>query len=226
MSDLASIFGGLVRYHIATAAQPLPERTPGISWIVAANGVFKRGVSADLDLLIAIERRPVPIPGLTQLMPHVRWQAWQKRIPGKMLASLLDDARRAMSDTAIARPIEKQYFFVWRDRDLRLVAPRAQQATASRVRYAMPTYGSLLVDVHSHHELPAFFSSTDDADDAGLSVSAVIGRIFTRPELRCRLNVYGHRVEVPPTILFDHLGPFRAASEDVYSEDVYADLAA
>jgi hypothetical protein len=36
----------------------------------------------------------------------------------------------------------------------------------------------------------------------------VIGRLFTRPEIACRLNVYGHRQRVPARLLFDGLGPF------------------
>ena len=56
--------------------------------------------------------------------------------------------------------------------------------------------------------MPPFFSATDDADDLGLSVSVVIGTIFTQPTIRCRLNVYGHRQAVPARMLFDQLGPF------------------
>lgn len=209
---LGAIFGTLVRHHVATPVQPLPERAAGISWIWSADGLYKRGVSEDLDALIVVDSHPSPAAGLARLLPHVRWSAWPQRIPFRLLTALLDDARRAMSEGAIARPIEKQYFLVWRDDDLRLIAPRGQEATPGRVRYPMPERGAVLVDVHSHHEMPAFFSHTDDADDLGLSVSAVIGKIFTAPEIAVRVNVFGHRMRVPATLIFDNLGPFR----DVY----------
>ena len=52
-ADLAAIFGSLLRYHIATPDEPLPAASTGITWIWAANGVFKRGVNQHLDALIA-----------------------------------------------------------------------------------------------------------------------------------------------------------------------------
>lgn len=215
---LNTAFASLVRHHFATVVHPLPDAAPGIAWIVAENGVFKRGVNADLDILIAIRRRSMAIPGLVPLLPHVRWRSWDRRIPASLLAALLGDARRAMSAGTIARPIEKQYFFVWRDNDLRLIAPRGQDASATRVQYAMPERGAVLVDLHSHHAMGAFFSPTDDADDLGLSVSAVIGQLYTRPEIAVRLNVFGHRMRVPARLIFDDLGPF----DDTYG-DAHAD---
>lgn len=199
----------LTRRHFATPEQPLPDAAPGISWIVAANGIFKRGVNDRLDLLIRVAPLEAPIAGLSMLLPHVRWAPWPQRLPAGFLTALLGNARQAMSAGALARPVEKQYFIVFRDGGPHLITPRGQDATAGRVSYVMPVRGSILVDLHSHHELPAFFSQVDDRDDVGLSVSVVVGRIFTRPELACRLNVYGARQIVPATLIFDGLGPFR-----------------
>jgi PRTRC genetic system protein A len=199
----------LVRHTLALGALAEPER--GIAWIVAANGVFKRGYDGERDLLVRVQRQRIAVPGLVALLPHARFTSWAERLPASFLAALLQDARQAMSGEAIARPIEKQYFVVYRDGGPRLIAPRAQQGTPGSLRYAMPGRGALLVDIHSHHEMAAYFSQTDDRDDTGLSVSLVIGKIYTRPELCCRLNVYGHRQRVPARLLFDGLGPFRDA---------------
>lgn len=216
MPDLASCFAGLVRHHVATPACPLPERTAGITWIFAANGVFKRGVNDQLDLLVQTKAWPpgdpgragAGIPGLVALMPYARWRCWPDRLPGSLLGPLLDNARRAADGGLIARPIEKHYCYVWRNSSVKLVAP-PQQGTAGHITYA-PAAGVTLCDIHSHHAMPAFFSATDDADDTGLSVSAVVGRIFDRPELLIRLNVYGDRQQVGATAVFDHTGPFIA----------------
>ena len=54
----------------------------------------------------------------------------------------------------------------------------------------------------------------DDADDAGLSVSAVLGRIMDDPTMLCRLNVYGEHQLVPATLVFAGLGPFRDGFTD------------
>jgi PRTRC genetic system protein A len=202
MSDLATIFGGLTRHHTATPAALLPERRPGVTWIWAGDGIWKRGVDSALDILIRVHNSTTP--GLPQLAPHVRWMAWPHLLPGRLLTPLLDNARRAASPDQAARPIERQYFLVWRDDDVRLVAPRNQQASAVRVRYAMPA-GIVLLDVHSHHAMRAYFSPVDDDDDRGLSVSAVVGKIFDAPEITVRLNVYGHRARVSALTVFDAL---------------------
>lgn len=197
----------LVRHYAATDAAPLPPAQPGITWVFAGNGVFKRGCDGQRDLLIRTGPAP-EVPGLALLLPHVRYRSWPHRLPGAFLPKLLADARGAVRGERLQVPIEKQYFVVHRDGGPRLIAPRGQDASPGRVRYAMPTHGAVLCDIHSHHELPAFFSSTDDHDDVGLSVSVVIGRIFTQPEIACRINVYGSRQRVPARLLFDDLGPF------------------
>lgn len=203
----------LVGHHIATPAQPLPAGDAPIVWIVAQNGTFKRGCSPDLELVIQADSIPSRVPGLAALLPSVRWSVLPPRPLGDLLGHLLDDARRAVSDDVIARPVEKQYFIVWRSNTARLIAPTAQQGTVSRLRYEMPQGEPVLCDIHSHHEMQAYFSGTDDRDDLGLSVSVVIGRIYSRPELLCRLNVYGHRQVVPASMVFGHLGPFHDAYE-------------
>lgn len=231
---LAGLFAGLVRHHACTPAAPLPAPTPGITWCWAANGVFKRGVTPELDILIhageiwepyAARSAPGPlaVPGLAPLLPHARFAAWPGRIGGALLAPLLASAQRAgaAAGARLLRPVEKQFFIVAGPAGrLRLIAPAGQEATPGRVRYAVPAGERILVDIHSHHAMAPLFSATDDADDDGLSVSVVIGRIFSRPAIRCRLNVYGHRQEVPAALIFDGLGPFA----DAYpGEDADAD---
>lgn len=226
MNDLASAFAGLVQHHIATHTCPLPAFKPGIAWIWAANGIWKRGVDGAHDILICVAPTP-PTPGLAQLVPHARSTVQPDRIPGGLLTALLDHARRAGSSDAIARPIEQQYFITYRQglpQPFRLAVPQ-QDASAARVSYTMPHHGQRLIDIHSHHSMPAFFSSTDDRDDTGLSISAVVGQIFDQPEIAIRANVYGHHQRIPALAIFDHLpAPLREAAQA--REDDDADLTA
>ena len=220
MSDLSTVFGGLVRHQVARAdSQEWWHLRPGIDWLYAANGIFKRASNGIVEAQGRACALDYAVPGLLDLLPYVRWPAWPRRLPGALLAPLLADAQRAASDEPIARPIEKQYFFVWRD-DVRVVAPRGQEASAVRVRYPMPASGTVLLDLHSHHRMRAYFSATDDADDQGLSVSAVIGNIFQRPAIVVRLNIYGLHCPVPAGMVFDTLGPF----VDRYAGGSRADL--
>lgn len=75
--------------------------------------------------------------------------------------------------------------------------------------YSLPAEAVPLVDLHSHHEMYAYFSHTDDRDDTGLSVSGVVGRLNTdRPQLTLRANVYGHRQHIPVLEIFAGCGRF------------------
>ncbi|HWQ15568.1 MAG TPA: Mov34/MPN/PAD-1 family protein [Roseiflexaceae bacterium] len=210
LTALRAAFSGLHRYHIATPHTPLPDDAPGICWIFAANGVFKQGANAHLVARVCAEPFAAPIPGLAELTPAVRWRDWpDAHLPGAaLLPPVLEQAQATVSPLGanLGRPIELQLFVVLRDGMARLIKPN-QISTATWLRYRMPD-GVLLCDLHSHHAMPAFFSGTDDGDDQGLGVSAVIGGIFTGPEIRTRINVYGVSQEVPATLVFDDLGPF------------------
>ncbi|HNP71819.1 MAG TPA: Mov34/MPN/PAD-1 family protein [Kouleothrix sp.] len=211
--DLSTVFGGLVRHQVArTDTRDWQERRPGIAWLYAANGVFKRASNGMVEAQGRACHIDYDVPGLAALMEYVAWSCWHGRLPGALLAPLLRDAQVAGRDagSGVLRPIEKQYFFVERAGGIYVVAPRAQQGSAGSVRYAMPApaSGTPLLDLHSHHSMRAFFSATDDRDDSGLSVSAVIGQIFTRPEIVVRLNIYGLHCPIPAALVFDSLGPF------------------
>lgn len=192
MTNLHAIFADLVSHITLRAGEELPPVRPGVSWIWAANGVFKRGVDPHLDILIQVASSP-RVPGLAELEPHVRFRQADSLIPGHLLDSILIHA-------SCLRGIEQQYAIICRDDRFELLIP-PQGASAHRVRYEL--IPGTLIDIHSHHQMGAFFSEVDDRDDLGLSVSAVIGRLGTRqPEIVMRANVYGHRQRIAPTDIF------------------------
>ncbi len=64
------------------------------------------------------------------------------------------------------------------------------------------SYAGALIEVHSHHGMPAFWSGTDDADEQGFRLYAVLGDIFRRPTLRVRVGIYGQFYELPAGTIF------------------------
>jgi hypothetical protein len=212
MTALDTALASLVRHHAATPAQPLLEPAPPITWLWAANGIFKRGVNQQLDALIRVGST-VEVPGLANLLPHVRWPGVKGRIPGAILTPILDHARQVGQGSGVQRPIEQQYFIV-RDGSRFCVRVPPQTSTPTRIAYHLALgAGSLLLDIHSHHQMPAYYSETDDRDDQGLTVSCVLGTIFTTPKLICRVNVHGHRQRVRALTVFDSL----PGMEDAYA---------
>lgn len=210
MIDLATAFAGLVRHQVATPAAAPPEA--GIAWVWGRDGIYKRGRDAVREVTVLVSPTR-PTPGLASVLPGSTWHDHPRRLPGQLLAAMLAHARKAAHTTAggVLRPIEVQYHVTLESGQLRVRVPE-QQGTGGRVSYETPD-APILLDLHSHHGMPAFFSGTDDRDDTGLGVSAVVGHIFhERPQIAVRLCCYGHHQQIAALAIFDHL----AGCQDTY----------
>ena len=195
------------RTHVATAVWPLPPVATPLTWITAANGTFVRGANPSRQVLVQIDHHGSDLSDV-ELQPGAFWPGYGSRLPGRFLGRVLHHARGAV-DTR-GRPVEQQYWLTDLGNGVTVIRP-PQLATASMVitpRMDLP----VLADCHSHHAMPAYFSRTDDRDDAlSIGVSAVIGTIFTTPTIRVRLTVYGQCQEIPASLIFSDLGPFEDA---------------
>lgn len=193
-----------IKYHIYTGSPISIDDMWPYAYLLAARGLYKLAITPHFYASLPIA--PARVAGLADWS---REGALLKvpRIPAKWLEAVLAHAQKAgHQPNAILRPVEQMYHFHWLN-EWRVAVPR-QQASAGRVSYAGGNESSVVLDLHSHHEMGAFFSETDNADEQGCRFYAVIGRIFSRPELRLRLGVYGDWVELDPLVLFEGMGPF------------------
>jgi hypothetical protein len=84
-----------------------------------------------------------------------------------------------------------------------------QTATADHVEPVHKGAGSseerAIIEVHSHHYEPAFFSPQDDADEGTMSfrIYGVIGTIFAHPAIRVRVGLFGHFFEYIASEFFE-----------------------
>ncbi len=191
-----------VQYHVFRG-QPLP-RPLLYGYALAGQGVIKFTETDFFSAAITVANGAL-ITGLPLYPTGIRLGL--PRIPGHWLATVLNHARQAGTGNQVLRPVEQMYHFHWLDNDWKVAVPR-QAAKSTKVDYRGGHETSIVLDLHSHAELPAFFSETDDADEQGARFYAVIGRIYTRPELRLRVGVYGDWLEFDPLALFENLGPF------------------
>ncbi len=178
-----------------------PERL--YDYVLAEQGIVKRlethYVSADLllvpiaETLIGLGLQPYPLQPLRLKTP---------RIPGRLLLDVLADARRNLN-------VEFMYHFRFAADSGWTVTRPEQAGSWARVGYCHDPAGVVL-DLHSHHTMPAFYSPTDDGDERGSRFYAVIGHLDrSEPQLILRLGMYGHWLtNVPGLALFDDLGPF------------------
>jgi hypothetical protein len=61
----------------------------------------------------------------------------------------------------------------------------------------------VLIEIHSHVDAAPIFSSTDDEDEQGFRIYAVIGQVNHAPLLNVRLGIAGHFCHIPASLVFD-----------------------
>lgn len=190
--------------------RPMPRPDRLYDYVLADQGLIKRVESpyAAADRLLVpireqltgLHLQPYPFHPLRFKLP---------RIPGRLLLDVLADARRNIQ-------LEFMYHFRFTPEQGWSVTRPEQAQSWTRVGYQHDPAGVIL-DLHSHHTMPAFFSPTDDGDEQGGRFYAVMGHLDRPdPHLIIRLGMYGHWLfNVPGLTLFDALGPF----VEVYVED-------
>ncbi|WP_408591629.1 PRTRC system protein A [Novosphingobium sp.] len=118
--------------------------------------------------------------------------------PDSFLKAILQHFAEAMPNEAAA-------FILWHEqtRTFRIEYPEIDAATPSRLVYRPPVLGPgwhLVCDIHSHGAGAAFFSGTDDADDAhSTKIAIVVGTLGleSTPTFMARLCAGGMFLTLP-----------------------------
>ena len=192
----------LVTYHIHKR-DPLPVNDAlAYQYVLAGNGVFVRAETRFFTALLPVTASTVR--GLPPLRPQ--FQLLVPRIPARLLDAILVDARCARRpDNGLN---EVLYQFYHHGRAVQVKKP-AQQTTPTSVTTAVADAATIICDLHSHGNMRAFFSQTDNADEQGARLYAVIGKLDSEPEMRLRVGVYGYWLALPLTAVFTNNGPFK-----------------
>ncbi|MCL4488365.1 MAG: hypothetical protein M1570_09585 [Chloroflexi bacterium] len=203
----------LVNYRVAYAGVPLPPIEAGLfEYVLAGSGVFVRGERRELSALLPIAS--CEIRGLAELEPDVELRV--TRVSQEQVQWMLEQDRRAQDSTG--RPTEIIFHLSVDDAGIWNVETPEQLQGPARAKplddSGASSYARAFVEVHSHVNMSAQFSGTDDGDEIGFRVYAVLGRIFTAPEMRVRVGLYGYRWEIPATEIFD-LPPEISDANDV-----------
>lgn len=136
---------------------------------------------------VAVSEIPLPYGRLNML----KEMAFKREALLAIISMFISDAREA-------RPNEAAAWAVWDDRDqrlhYRLLEPdHATPAGISFKRPVLDAHESLAIDLHSHGDMDAFWSATDDADDTGeVKIAVVVGEVNdSHPGIRIRLCALG-----------------------------------
>ena len=153
------------------------ERGLYYNYILGSNGIF---IEAESPLLAA--RVPVAeceIRGLAPIKPRV--SLTYGSIPQRFFDLALD--------TFLADPENEHYAAVTGSAGYHFYVP-VQDRSGAGVVYEVGE--SVVLDLHSHGHMGAFFSGQDDKDEQGLKLSAVVGKLNATPVVKLRVGVYGY----------------------------------
>jgi len=185
--------------HLFMEQPRLPPMPWPYGYVVAANGVFVWARRQGLEALIPVTS--CTLGGLHPIEPYVRLA------PPPVDVGLVSEMLRLCraSQTPDGDFLEILFYLAW-DSHLgwQLTVP-VQEQQAMRVTPVLDAlnqtqYAHALLEIHSH-EMEAFFSATDTADEQGFRLYGVVGHVGSErehaPEIRMRVGIYGHFWDIP-----------------------------
>lgn len=201
------MFDNLVTYHVHQSDHLPANNALAYQYVLAGNGLFIRAETHFFEAILPVA--PCTVRGLMPLRHHFRLKV--PRIPARLLDTILADARRARRPDGGLN--EVLYQFHHHGQTVQVKKP-TQQATATSVLAtgmddAAIDDASIISDLHSHGNMRAFFSRTDDDDEQATKAYVVIGKLDTEPEIRLRVGVYGYWQPLPVTAVFTGTGSFK-----------------
>lgn len=163
----------------------VPLSIPGHRFILGRQGLFKEVRRAWMHAIVCLAPAVLPFGPVKQRFTIV------ENIPQRMLSDFVTMALHAA-------PKETAAWVVWDENsrafDLVDVSEGATAVTCEVRRPQLPPHQHLVLDLHSHHQMPAIFSGADDVDDSEgsiVKISGVLGTVYTDPTWSLRLCIEG-----------------------------------
>lgn len=185
-----------IDYKIATSPALPPLSAVMKEYWLAGNGVYVRAERQGLCGCIPIAN--CTVTGLAAIAPTVQLE--YPRVSASIVSTMLSAAQ-------VVGKKEILFYLSFINGSWQLNIPE-QVARAASVTPLVASLGSAyetaLIEVHSHHEMNAQFSLTDDLEESGkFRIFAVIGEIFTCPTINVRVGIYSHFWQIPAAWMFE-----------------------
>lgn len=182
----------IVDYLVARDGLPPPSGL-AYDYVLARSGVYL--VAEHEHLAVCVPVASGHVRGLPEIEPFVQLKCgklprelWDRFVRG---ARILAEYRSELLMVVTHSP----------EASFELRVP-AQESGPTRIAYEPVPH--TVLELHSHHVLPACFSLTDDADEQGLRLYGVVGRLDRDPaQVRLRVGAYGYFLPVLWTDVFE-----------------------
>lgn len=179
-----------------------PYDAQAYQYLLAGNGLFVRTQTRFWQAIIPL--CTYPVRGLVPLQPQ--FHLLVPRLPAALLTAVWQDARGCVDGNG--RLCETLYHFHHHKQRVQVKRP-PQQVTPISVSTPRVAGQDVILELHSHGSMAAYWSRVDDTDEQGCCIYGVIGRLSeAQPEIRLRLGIYGHHYPLPLTELFETPTPF------------------
>ncbi|RDU99180.1 PRTRC system protein A [Trinickia dinghuensis] len=192
------------------AFEPLKEI--GHRFLATAEGIFVEVRRPWLHVIQLLSKLPenAPRPPYGLIMPKIELTFGRLGVAIPIIQAFAEEAR-------VAAPDEHAAWIVWNSEAQKLEYKplkimNASPGAISFERPELPPHQSLAIDLHSHGRGEAFFSATDDKDDAGeVKIAGVLGGLGAddKPSVSFRLCVLGLTIplKVPVEAIFKAAEP-------------------
>ena len=179
------LFTNLIKYIIHQKPDLPPLEAIGYEYVLASNGIYVRAENRFIEALIPIVQAPAgTVRGLHPLAPSIKLKV--APMPISLLKDVLVDARQMRTKTGQLR--EVLYRFHYSNNQVRVDRPQ-QDTSETHVRTIGDGGADVILELHSHGNMKAFWSARDNADEKGFRFYGVIGRLDSqKPQIRLRLT--------------------------------------
>lgn len=167
---------------------------PGSRLLMAGNGIWLEVRRAWMHMRARVSQLPIPVPyGL--VTPELRFPFVKP--PRSLVSQFIEEARTRLPNECAAWVTWHAVTGIWK---LKMLDERS--SGTEHVITDLPTLEEgehLVIDVHSHGKLPAFFSDEDNRDDRGeCKIAGVVGNLDTT-NVTAKFRVCANGLFIPYT---------------------------
>ncbi|MGB0388383.1 MAG: Mov34/MPN/PAD-1 family protein [Ardenticatenaceae bacterium] len=193
------LFTNLIKYITHQGPELPPPSAIGYEYITASNGIYIRAENRFVSALIPVMQAPAStVRGLHPLAASICLKV--PPMPISLLSNVLADARQMRTKSGQLN--EVLYRGAFYGRQVRVDRPK-QDASRSHVRAIGDGGSGVILELHSHGNINAFWSDTDNRDELGFRFYGVIGRLDSqKPQIRLRLGLHGYYYNISQDLLF------------------------
>jgi len=190
----------MVSHYIETIPEDCKKK---VIFVLQGDGVYERRVNKLGTFTTRIAE--ATIPGLKTDMEE-GWELNVPKIPTSLLGTIVSFFRSIYSK--YSSEVFFQLFYDTKEEEYSIHCPKQQVGGAS-VKYTNDEVFEdkdkiLVFEIHSHGNMGAFFSGTDDRDEKADRFYGVIGNISQFfPDIKLRLSVGGRTSEIEIEDIFD-----------------------